>query len=111
MTQPTNEAINQTLAEFMGFKDIKHADGMTYIDIADPIVYITVFNYTKSLDACIPVAEKVKKERDFIFKMCFSGANSNGWVINARDGSLLSNDESFPLALSTALYHVIKELK
>ena len=112
MTQPTNEAINQTLAEFMGFKAIQYDSGMTYIHIKDPVVHIRVFNYTSSLDACIPVVEKLLLNDIAELSLFWNRNGSWAETYHMKDQKHISIGMFAPsLALSTALYHVIKELK
>ena len=64
--------------------------------------------YTDSLDACIPIVEKLDQTLGFSFENAIDG--NKYWyakfnLINEQ------SDKSPSLALSTALYHAIKELK
>lgn len=122
------EEINKTIAEYMGltFKKLGHPFGregqgekMMNIESCSGIGYWKL-NYTDSLDACIPVVEKLYKENsviDDISLMLVRHAKGIIWDANAfvnyqdEEKHFDCIDKSPSLALATALAKAILELK
>mgnify|MGYP003130711806 CR=1 FL=1 len=107
------QEINKTIAEFMGekFIDFDPSHGMAIGFVGGGWEWEKP--YTTSLDACIPVVEKLDRKNQLV--MC---RNKYGWefgFLKGFDSDLeymegCYNDKSPALALSTALAKVIKTL-
>ena len=103
------DEINKTIAEYMGFENVLiDDDGTAYIAVDDIIIAIREFNYTKSLDALIPVVEKLEC-REF----GYSYSCETAWLIcgNKELKSRFNGQESNispALALATACVKVIQ---
>lgn len=97
MTEPRDEDINKTIAEFMGWIDI----GPWYCDNKKE----EYFNPTESLDALIPVVDKL--DLDTLQINRFGG----NWMILIEKEDQFDTEtdhESFSRALALACYEVLK---
>jgi len=111
----TDEMINRTLAEYMGVDTSKDHTANSWCKHCDEYPV----EFTESLDACIPVVEKIYKEDIYEpteFKI--HSILSDGWkvetILGHHDGDITIKqimDKSPSRALALACYHVIKELK
>ena len=97
----TKEEINKTIAEYMGNK------GDYNIDLG-------WYPYVDSLDALIPVVEKILKKNDYQLEL----VNYGEWgaffydlSAGIRRSVTNESDNSPSLALATACAKIIKELK
>lgn len=105
MREPSDEEINKTIAEFM---EVVFEDNNGVIPSINGFKMIV--DYTKSIDALIPVVGKLPIHEFSLWK------NVNGWwtEFNVENGVGIINgqlDKSPSRALALAIYHVIKAKK
>lgn len=113
MSEPSEDEINETIAKFMGHKDVEFIqDQMFYKAICH-----TKHNrakYTESLDALIPVIEKL--EEDINIDYCFDNEEWTAGVMPMNESDLeylecVHQDKTPSQALARACYEIIKEQK
>ena len=100
----SEEEINKVITEYMGHK--------AHMGNIHPWYHenYTERSYTDSLDALIPVVEKLELNHlTLMFSYCFMPAKSM-WYCKRGDYGDATSDKSPSLALATACYKVIKEL-
>lgn len=107
----TNEEVNQILAEFMGIKFVSYPvyDCPKMMNIKND----TVLAYTDSLDACVPIMEKLKLE---INNTCFHEGKWMvvfNWIEKGKGNPILNWTKGNTLQEVTAhaLVEAIEELK
>ena len=108
MKEPTDEEINKTLAEFKYpnskievFKSIIKVDGLTISNL-----------YTESLDALVPVVERLftNYKHEFI-SYCKKGLWEVDFHFRGMDCIKTFKNKSPSRALALACYYVIKEME
>ncbi len=97
------EEINKIIAEYMGDNREEFFNGCCYE---------TLKLYTDSVDACLPVVEKIMREENIYLKVFWEEMNFLA-AFHDCDGDLVMSfeDKSPSLALSTALAEVINSLE
>jgi hypothetical protein len=104
----TPQEADKIIAEFMGLRFVQLCDGESYAQPSDD--NYERITYSKSLDALVPVLEKLK-DKDF---ECFcwlninKGTNSCEWKMNSRHG--IEENESPSVALAIATAKAIQEM-
>lgn len=98
------QEINKCLAEFMGYevKESGFFDGVFFAD--SKILGESPTNYTKSLDALIPVVEKL----NYGGTLCYL-SELEQWNCFVQDTSDVNLSKSPSLSLATALAKVIQK--
>lgn len=111
----SDEEINKTIAEFMGWNvnswDEYNKELYGFWDDPQDEDVLTDCSYTSSLDALVPVVEKLKSSK-FKFSIDFymiEGHRATTWNYSGYEKMSELFDESPARALSLAVYKVIKE--
>lgn len=101
-----DEEINKTIAEFMGFSmDHKIRDSYMPCNPMQPFDVELSPDYTTSLDALVPVVEKLNSLSYFWYK---PDSNDPYWEADISGCELNHIDKSPARALALAIYEVIK---
>ena len=108
MSDLKKEDINKLIAEYMGFSSIYQSQGIIREEVKNKDGSYTYKNhslFTQSLDALIPVIEKLFSGAD----LCYS--ESRGWSYQECETAIYGWYKSPSLSLATACYKAIKELE
>lgn len=100
------QEINKVLSEFMGYevKESGFFDGVLFAD--SKILGESPTNYTKSLDALIPVVQKLGKTLELNYQYAISG---NMYWYSQFNMTGEESSKSPSMALATALAKVIQK--
>ncbi len=121
MNNVIDEMINKKIAEFLGFKTREHSEGYSY-EVFDEFLSCWVHGlmYTTSLDALVPVVEKLMKDRIAACGYSKSMDTTRNDLIEyipfiewvGKDSEYLVNQrkESPARALALAIYKVLEDM-
>jgi len=103
----TEQEINKTIAEFMNEPSEEAVIGMGF----EALGTVPTYRYTRSLDVCIPVVEKLGDIEPFIGIKFLRDIDDKWGVSFIHSDHISSTAKTTPaLALSTALAKAIKEI-
>jgi len=101
------EEINRVIANYMGYTNIKQEEGLTFAGLTCGVIGVHVFDYSRSLDALIPVVEKLHSKDNMEYLLWIEDS-----IWYAEYNASYKNFAKTPaLALATACAKVIKELE
>ena len=102
MTNPTDEQINKRIAEFMGRELVKRGSYWFLVNQVESTELDYV--YTISLDALVPVVEKLNRKILADYDEC-----GKDWCFRFYKPSTYGANKSPARALAEAIYYVLEE--
>lgn len=107
----TEQEINKTIAEFMGAEIIKSEFHQNLLFADGKALGKPPHNYTKSLDALVPVVERLGAKSIDIGHLSQPQMNGNSHYCYLRglNGKGKSYSVSYEMALATAIYKVLSD--